>query len=79
MKACRQQKLRDEHISKERTESYPVRGCSDEPSENNQSEIAVEYFGYGYKAIDAVEDLAVNFDEKRSRRPPVWSKDYVRE
>ena len=42
-------------------------------------EIAEDYLGYGDKGIDTVEDLAANTAGKRSRRPPVWMKDYVRE
>ena len=61
------------------TNMTKVPGCSDESKENEQQEIAEDYLGYGDKGIDTVEDLAVNTAGKRSRRPPVWMKDYVRE
>ena len=79
MKACREQRLRDEHKYDKSAESDPVPGCSDESKENEQPEIAEDYLGYRDKGIDTVEDLAANTAGKRSRRPSVWMKDYVRE
>ena len=57
MKACRQQRLRDEHKYDKSAASDPVPGCSDESKDNEQPEIAEDYLGYGDKGIDTVEDL----------------------